>query len=118
MTRTDLFLYPEIIPALSRSFVIVANQMQSTGSERRIRKPTQPLQAQIKRPVSRAFDGGAGDGDRTHAASLEGWNSTIELHPLMDERDTRFLVFAAPLCGGACCRNARCCKCSLPLGVL
>ena len=26
-------------------------------------------------------DGGAGDGNRTHAASLEGWNSTIELHP-------------------------------------
>ena len=25
--------------------------------------------------------GGAGDGNRTHAASLEGWNSTIELHP-------------------------------------
>ena len=28
---------------------------------------------------------GAGDGNRTHAASLEGWNSTSELHP-------RFLV--------------------------
>ena len=26
---------------------------------------------------------GAGDGNRTHAASLEGWNSTIELHPHM-----------------------------------
>src|SRR2546423_5713081 len=24
---------------------------------------------------------GAGDGDRTHIASLEGWSSTIELHP-------------------------------------
>ena len=24
---------------------------------------------------------GAGDGNRTHTASLEGWNSTIELHP-------------------------------------
>ena len=24
---------------------------------------------------------GASDGNRTHAASLEGWNSTIELHP-------------------------------------
>ena len=28
-----------------------------------------------------AVDVGAGDGNRTHAASLEGWNSTIELHP-------------------------------------
>ncbi len=26
-------------------------------------------------------DFGAGDGNRTHAASLEGWNSTIEQHP-------------------------------------
>ncbi len=24
---------------------------------------------------------GAGDGNRTHAISLEGWSSTIELHP-------------------------------------
>lgn len=24
---------------------------------------------------------GAGDGNRTHATSLEGWSSTIELHP-------------------------------------
>ncbi len=27
------------------------------------------------------YESGAGDGNRTHAASLEGWNSTIELHP-------------------------------------
>ncbi len=26
---------------------------------------------------------GAGDGNRTHATSLEGWGSTIELHPRM-----------------------------------
>ncbi len=25
---------------------------------------------------------GAGDGNRTHVISLEGWSSTIELHPL------------------------------------
>ena len=24
---------------------------------------------------------GAGDGNRTHATSLEGWGSTVELHP-------------------------------------
>ena len=29
----------------------------------------------------RRSHGGAGDGNRTHVASLEGWNSTIELHP-------------------------------------
>ena len=27
------------------------------------------------------FEIGAGDGNRTRVASLEGWNSTIELHP-------------------------------------
>ncbi len=32
---------------------------------------------------------GAGDGNRTHATSLEGWSSTIELHPhnMNDGRD-------------------------------
>ena len=52
------------------------------------------LQARIIVPASRprrepqrneqAFwneDFGAGDGNRTHATSLEGWDSTIELHP-------------------------------------
>jgi hypothetical protein len=28
---------------------------------------------------------GAGDGNRTHATSLEGWNSTVELHPLISD---------------------------------
>ena len=28
-----------------------------------------------------AAGGGAGDGNRTRMASLEGWSSTIELHP-------------------------------------
>ncbi len=32
---------------------------------------------------------GADDGNRTHATSLEGWSSTIELHPHL-ERKTRF----------------------------
>ena len=38
---------------------------------------------------------GAGDGNRTHATSLEGWDSTIELHPhlgeaLQPQRNLRF----------------------------
>ncbi len=31
------------------------------------------------------FRNGAGDGNRTHVASLEGWSSTIELHPRSDD---------------------------------
>ena len=27
------------------------------------------------------LENGAGDGNRTHATSLEGWDSTVELHP-------------------------------------
>ena len=33
---------------------------------------------------ARRFSGGAGDGNRTHVTSLEGWGSTIELHPPKD----------------------------------
>ena len=34
---------------------------------------------------------GAGDGNRTHATSLEGWDSTIELHP--HSRLYKFIIF-------------------------
>ena len=30
---------------------------------------------------------GAGDGDRTRMASLEGWSSTIELHPHLSKTE-------------------------------
>ena len=36
------------------------------------------------RPSGPAFHFGAGDGNRTHVTSLEGWGSTIELHPPKD----------------------------------
>ena len=32
---------------------------------------------------------GAGDGNRTRVTSLEGWSSTIELHPQKNGRDDR-----------------------------
>jgi 3-methyladenine DNA glycosylase/8-oxoguanine DNA glycosylase len=38
----------------------------------------------VRRGFQIAYGGmkiGAGDGNRTHVASLEGWSSTIELHP-------------------------------------
>ena len=38
-------------------------------------KPIKPLISLVKNDV------GAGDGNRTHVTSLEGWSSTIELHP-------------------------------------
>ena len=33
---------------------------------------------------------GAGDGNRTHATSLEGWDSTVELHPHITPNNPRF----------------------------
>ncbi len=34
---------------------------------------------------------GAGDGNRTHVISLEGWSSTIELHPQITSYLTLFI---------------------------
>ena len=36
-------------------------------------------------PPPRHFTNGAGDGNRTHVTSLEGWGSTIELHPRINQ---------------------------------
>ena len=46
--------------------------------------PTELLAQALFNVGLRSF--GAGDGNRTHAASLEGWNSTIELHPHKSQR--------------------------------
>ena len=34
-----------------------------------------------KSTLLKVLSNGAGDGNRTHVISLEGWSSTIELHP-------------------------------------
>ena len=39
------------------------------------------LKAHRKKSAALRCFFGAGDGNRTHVTSLEGWNSTIELHP-------------------------------------
>ena len=40
-----------------------------------------PYFQKTKKPLDSDFSFGAGDGNRTHTTSLEGWDSTIELHP-------------------------------------
>ncbi len=37
-------------------------------------------------PTGTTSQFGAGDGNRTHTTSLEGWDSTIELHPRLTTR--------------------------------
>ena len=57
------------------------------------------------RIYSESSHAGAGDGNRTRTASLEGWNSTIELHPQNQRliivshgwvHVKRFLIFLPP----------------------
>ena len=45
------------------------------------RTPGPLLRRQLLYPPELQAHTGAGDGNRTHATSLEGWDSTIELHP-------------------------------------
>ena len=51
------------------------------GASHRIRTCGLLLRRQLLYPTELETQIGAGDGNRTHATSLEGWNSTIELHP-------------------------------------
>ena len=53
------------------------------------------LQAHISqgRNNKRQKFNGAGDGNRTHAISLEGWDSTIELHPPVSTRLIYYIRF-------------------------
>ena len=51
------------------------------GTPEGTRTPDPLLRRQLLYPPELQTHIGAGDGNRTHATSLEGWNSTIELHP-------------------------------------
>ena len=48
------------------------------------RTPDPLLRRQLLYPPELQAHIGAGDGNRTHVTSLEGWGSTIELHPPKD----------------------------------
>ena len=73
-------------PTTSRATTWHSNQLSYTHHMARL-KGLEPLalclegRCSIQLSYRRKFKSGAGDGNRTHATSLEGWGSTIELHP-------------------------------------
>ena len=55
--------------------------LENDGTPEGTRTPDPLLRRQLLYPPELQAHIGAGDGNRTHATSLEGWDSTIELHP-------------------------------------
>ena len=55
--------------------------LENDGTPEGTRTPDPLLRRQLLYPPELQALYGAGDGNRTHATSLEGWDSTIELHP-------------------------------------
>ena len=63
----------------STNFFAGAEDRNRTGTVVSNRGILSPVRLPV--PPPRQQFTGAGDGNRTHVTSLEGWGSTIELHP-------------------------------------
>ena len=63
-----------------------AKKAAAFGALEGTRTPDPLLRRQLLYPAELQAHIGAGDGNRTHTTSLEGWDSTIELHPHISER--------------------------------
>ena len=73
--RANQLRYTHHIDSPIRRFILRKNEPEGIRTpDPRLRRPLlYPAELQTQK---------AGDGNRTHVISLEGWSSTIELHPL------------------------------------
>ena len=73
--------YIEMLDSTQLNDEDTCSDTRHNGTPEGIRTPDPRIRSPLLYPTELLAQNGAGDGNRTHVASLEGWSSAIELHP-------------------------------------